>query len=361
MDAPSPQAQLDFLQNLQRLLGEGTFTATYKYALLLALADVCVERGEDTAATFQVQTAWLAEKFIAYYWRQARPYAGALVSSATSASSPDALLRQNTGQSAVVLTTLKALVDQGRSLADLQRSHSEWSRLVSRVAKVVQEMPLWRLQVIGNQPMEFLYRRLGTGTSIGLEPGVMFCFRHFHGLVTDLVRGAWVRYIRRQNQNVLGSPSDLDQFLFGSERAPLAVYLPILREVQEARCFYCQREVKASDERAHVDHFVPWSRYPVDLGHNFVLAHSSCNLAKADHLAAAEHLAKWSERNQTAGAFLNERFAQAKIVHDEKSSHRITRWAYQQAAAVRAMTWIKGAQLEPLEGDWSVSIGAGEI
>ncbi len=66
MDAPSPQAQLDFLQNLQRLLGEGTFTATYKYALLLALADVCVERGEDTAATFQVQTAWLAEKFVAY-------------------------------------------------------------------------------------------------------------------------------------------------------------------------------------------------------------------------------------------------------------------------------------------------------
>ncbi len=359
MDAPSPQAQLDFLQNLQRLLGEGTFTATYKYALLLALADVCVERGEDTAATFQVQTAWLAEKFIAYYWRQARPYAGSLVSSSTVSSS-DALLRQNTGQSAVVLTTLKALVDQGVSLADLQRSRSEWTRMVNKVAKVVREMPLWRLQVIGNQPLEFLYRRAGTGTSVELEPGVMFCFRHFHGLVTDLVRGAWVRYIRRQNQDVLGSPSDLDQFLFGSERAPLAVYLPILREVQEARCFYCQREVKAGDERAHVDHFVPWSRYPVDLGHNFVLAHGSCNLAKADYLAASEHLARWAERNRTAGPFLGQRFTEAKIVHDEEGSRCIVRWAYQQASAVRAMTWIKGDRLEPLPGNWAGALKNGE-
>ncbi len=325
---------------------------------MLALADVCVERGEDTTAAFQVQTVWLAEKFIAYYWRQARPYVGSLVSSATSVPSTDALLRQNTGQSAVVLTTLKALVDQRRSLADLQRSRSEWTLLVSKVAKVIQEMPLWRLQVIGNKPLEFLYRRGNSRVSIELEPGVMFCFRHFHGLVTNLVRGAWVRYIRRQNQNVLGSLSDLDQFLFGTERAPLAVYLPILREVQEAHCFYCQREVKVSDERAHVDHFVPWSRYPVDLGHNFVLAHGSCNLAKADYLAATEHLARWSERNRTAGVFLNERFDEAKIVHDKENSRRITRWAYQQAATMRAMTWLKRDRLELLSGDWLALIDA---
>ena len=57
MDEPTPQAQLDFLQNIQRLLEEGTFTATYKFALLLALADLCVERGTDTGAAFPVQTA----------------------------------------------------------------------------------------------------------------------------------------------------------------------------------------------------------------------------------------------------------------------------------------------------------------
>lgn len=32
---------------LQRLLHEGLFAATYKYALLLVIADVCVEQGDD--------------------------------------------------------------------------------------------------------------------------------------------------------------------------------------------------------------------------------------------------------------------------------------------------------------------------
>ena len=262
------------------------------------------------------------------------------------------MLRQNTGQPAAVLTALNALSNEGWSLPDVQRSNKHWPRIVEKVRRVVREMPLWKLQVIGQSPEEFLYRHGGSGESIELEPGVMFCFRRFHGLVTDLVRGAWVRYVRCHNQDLLGSPSDLDQFPFGSERVSLAAHLPILREVQAARCFYCGREVRAVDEQAHIDHFVPWSRYQVDLGHNFVLAHGRCNLAKADHLAATEHLARWVERNQIADGVLVERFTQAKIVHDLGASRQVTRWAYGHAASVGAPTWIKGAQLEPLSGDW---------
>jgi hypothetical protein len=55
--------------------------------------------------------------------------------------------------------------------------------------------------------------------SIELKPGVMFCMRRFHELITDFVRGAWLRYVRRFNGQVLGAPIDLDQFLFGAERA----------------------------------------------------------------------------------------------------------------------------------------------
>jgi len=44
---PEPEEQVQFLFKLQRLLSEGTFTATYKYALLLSLADLAVERGND--------------------------------------------------------------------------------------------------------------------------------------------------------------------------------------------------------------------------------------------------------------------------------------------------------------------------
>ena len=154
-------------------------------------------------------------------------------------------------------------------------------------------MPLWKLQTLGRGTLEFLYENRVLGDCIELKPGIMFCFRRFHELMTDLVRGAWVRYVRRFNQQILGTQSDLDEFLFGTQRASLENYLPILREVQQARCLYCEREVQVG--AAHVDHFIPWARYLVDLGHNFVLAHNSCNSAKAEHLAALVHLHRWME------------------------------------------------------------------
>ena len=70
---PSADEQLTFLTNFQRLLAEGQFVATYKYALLLALADLAVEDGNDTAE-MPIQTRRIAEKFIELYWRQAVPY-----------------------------------------------------------------------------------------------------------------------------------------------------------------------------------------------------------------------------------------------------------------------------------------------
>jgi hypothetical protein len=42
---PSSDEQIQFLVKLQRLLDEGLFVASYKFALLLALADLSIEAG----------------------------------------------------------------------------------------------------------------------------------------------------------------------------------------------------------------------------------------------------------------------------------------------------------------------------
>ena len=63
-----------FLTNLQRLLAEGKFTVTYKYALLLALADIAVEMGDDSDQSLTVSSREIGDKFIHYYWRQVVPY-----------------------------------------------------------------------------------------------------------------------------------------------------------------------------------------------------------------------------------------------------------------------------------------------
>jgi hypothetical protein len=141
-----------------------------------------------------------------------------------------------------------------------------------------------------------------------------------------MVRGAWSRYVRRFNAGALGDRTDLNEFLFGSERANLAEVKPILEDFQSGECFYCHRALK--DEKAHVDHFIPWSRYPVDLGHNFVLAHATCNGKKSDRLASAEHLEAWVDYQNRNSKSLATEFDRSGILNDFTSSLRIVDWAY---------------------------------
>jgi hypothetical protein len=66
---PTADEQIRFLVNLQRLLVESLFVATYKFALLLSLADLAVEKGDDTGNPLSIATEEVAEKFVRCYWR----------------------------------------------------------------------------------------------------------------------------------------------------------------------------------------------------------------------------------------------------------------------------------------------------
>jgi 5-methylcytosine-specific restriction endonuclease McrA len=94
---------------------------------------------------------------------------------------------------------------------------------------------------------------------------------------------------------MIGESADLHEFLFGAKRATLLPLQGPLRELQKSLCFYCQQQMR----QAEVDHFVPWALYPLDLGHNFVLAHRECNAAKRDLLASEEHLSSWMDIGRT--------------------------------------------------------------
>jgi hypothetical protein len=47
-------SKIRFLVSLQRLLDEGLFVASYKFALLLALADLSIEAGDDSGAALPI-------------------------------------------------------------------------------------------------------------------------------------------------------------------------------------------------------------------------------------------------------------------------------------------------------------------
>jgi len=338
---PTPETQVAFLQNLQRILDEGSFVATYKFALIHALADLAVERGDDSGKPLALPTRDIAERFVHLYWRQVVPFPGA---------DREGLLNQNTGrQAAIVNRVAEARVRYGDSVGGAMNDPAGWRRLVRDVDRVVRVMPLWRLQLVGGQVEEVLYRQNEGAHEITLRPGVAACFRAFHPLVLDLVEGAWSHFIRRTNARVLGEHADLRDFLFGSERGSLAPLRPILAEAQKGRCFYCDRTIRGTPD---VDHFIPWWRYPTDLGHNFVLAHGACNRRKSDHLAAEPHLAHWVERNRTLGDMLSAQFDEKKIRHDLGASNEIARWAYGQVAGRGGQVWVYGSVLEALGGGW---------
>ncbi len=236
-----------------------------------------------------------------------------------------------------------------------QTAVDRWLSLVAEVDQVIRTMPLWKLQTVGEERLDFLYENLDRGTRITLKPGVAYCFRTFYELLRDLIEGAWLRFVQRHNANNLGSVTDLGAFLFGKERASLDAYRDILFDVQRGTCLYCRKPLP---KQTHVDHFIPWSRYPADLGHNFVLAHERCNGDKSDSVAAENHLSSWVERNHSHERQLNERFTEAALPFEMASTIQIAKWVYGQTEKAHGQVWVEKRILKPLGRDWIQSFVA---
>src|SRR5262249_41870659 len=175
--APTPEEQVLFLRNVQRLLAEGLFVASYKFALIHALADLTVLKGDDSGSPLVLTTKEIAAKFVELYWRQCRPFQ-------VGGSASGLTLQQNTGkQAAIISQIVESQAKCGASMFQLKQMASDrWSELVTEVDQVVRKMPPWKLQTVGKEPLDFLYENLKRGNRITLKPGVAYCLRAFYEL-----------------------------------------------------------------------------------------------------------------------------------------------------------------------------------
>ena len=208
--APSHADQIVFLTRVQKVLDEGQFVATYKFALLIALIDIAIERGDDSGAPLDVELAWLAEKFIELYWNHSKPFGGAVLS-------------QNKGSNIAVLKRIQALQARTMSLAEARRA-PQWRPTLRGIGQIIQAMPLFRLQLLrGDQRLPFLYEEQLVSGTIRLKPGVVYCLRKFSTLIGALARNGWLREVRDNPRNAyaMGVTQSLETFLFGDERVPL--------------------------------------------------------------------------------------------------------------------------------------------
>lgn len=338
---PPAEAQLTFLAKLQRLFAEGDFTATYKFALLITLADLAVEQGSDDGGPFTISIRDIAVRFIALYWHHVAPFREQEIAGVP------VILSQNNGAQAAVLSAISEFrARTGVSAFRQAAGELRYTALVGKVAAVVSAQPVNYLQNFGGVTDPFLYERAGPGR-LTLKTGVSFCLRRFYPLVQQLARNHWVSHIKsnRRNLQLLGEGADLESFLFCTSRQSLAVLGSQLRKLDGARCFYCGSALVDHD----VDHFVPFSMYPRDLASNFVLAHQGCNRSKSDSLAAKGHLERWLERLKTRAPELREIGEMAGIPDEQDTVLRVAAWGYGSALKAGGRAWRAPSLFEALD------------
>lgn len=310
------RSALGLAERLSQLLDRGGFSATYKYAVLVALMDLCLEHTSRAGLPPDVLTTrQLAEKVIELYWPHCAPYGSA-----------GAVLRQSRGGDAKPALIVRHIVEF-RERVDPRRERSLslakaralaeppglYEDLVRKVEWTLIEMPIQRLQIIGQEEDRFLYqyyfdKRTSRGrveryqrgepgtfdNRIALQPGVSAALVALSGVLRPLIHRHWAMMVA--SMNGLTKEFELESFLFGSERISLVPVRRGLLDLQGGRCFYCEKSIP-SEQACHVDHFVPWSRHADNSIDNLVAAHNACNGKKSDFLAAAEHVEKWRGRS----------------------------------------------------------------
>jgi 5-methylcytosine-specific restriction endonuclease McrA len=338
---PTPEQQLEFLQQIQHLFEDGDFVATYKFSLLMALAEIAVERGSDDGQPLSIPMSLIGEKFAELYWPQTLPYASG------AKGTQAAVLAQSQGAQAAVVNALVELRQAGANNLARAKSHPAWPDALGTISRVVRQMPVQYLQNVGGKFTAFLYDYPPPRGLLVLKPGVAANLRTFHGLIQQLSRVHWMDHVRsnRLNVPIIGSADDLEHFMFGTSRQGLRVAADVLGKMQSGKCFYCGDPIRSG---ADVDHFIPWSRYPRDLAHNFVLAHGGCNRRKSDFLAAQMHLEHWMERNLRQGEELGGRMTEVGFVSNEACSVTVARWAYEQAMGNGGVGWVRNRETEAI-------------
>jgi len=297
-----------FGERLLAVIDEGRKTATYKLATLLAIIDSCAEGASPSGQAPQtIPTRKIAHHVARLYWPQVRPF----VPPPGVVPKVEPLdLRQITNKSATVIEVLRRASKSLPLVASWDRATSLLpagvvQEVLDKVEHTVARYPLVRLQTIDNVAQCFIYdidwdegvtqAELAAcgGARIRLRPGAGDHLVRLAPLVRPLVELHWVRMVARLNDLGL-MEEDLHRHLFGAERVPFPADLRRgLLEVQRGDCFYCRGRVTSSPT---VDHFVPWSRWPNDAVENLVIAHSSCNSHKSDHVAGPVPLRRWVQR-----------------------------------------------------------------
>ena len=256
VDESNQRGAIGFAEKVLELIDEGRYTATYKYALLLALMDVCLEHTQSTGDAPQaVTTRQLADKLIELYWPHTLPFVG---------SSQATVLKQNTTGQAEIISAIVRFRERHAPDPSVPRWESRirapaaYERLARLVEWKLIEMPLPRLQTMGQSHRPFVYEicwdqrvvqrevtayQRGAASAfdnrVMLKPGVGEYFLQLSGLLRPLIQRRWASMVAQLNRL---EESQLETFLFGADRTRTVKIRSGLWESRSAGASIAMRE-----------------------------------------------------------------------------------------------------------------------
>jgi hypothetical protein len=351
-----------FGERVLELLDHAAVVTTYKYAVLLALMDLCIE-GKQRRGCLpdSVTTRQLAVRVVELYWRQTGKFGRSD-------------LPYVAGRQATIIGAIRRfrseLPDPSAPLPRaIAQSRGRYLRMLDQVEWTLIHMPLPRLQTLRGQPERLLFeirwdetvrrsvvsqyqRQFATrketraaaveatgefDNQVRLLPLVGDHLVALNALLRPLIQRAWVGMVAQLNGL---EESRLERFLFGTDRKALGVVRSPLSKLQDGKCFYCRNRI---DDKSEVDHFVPWVRYADDGIENLVLSHTHCNNAKRDFLAARVHVSNWLDRNAAHSTALAELAGTCGLESHPEDTLGVARGIYFHIAPGSRL-WLTGRQ-----------------
>lgn len=157
--ADSEFSAISFAERVLILLDQGSFTSTYKYAVLLGLMDLTLEHTSRSGLLpTTITTRQLAEKITEIYWTHTNQY--------ELEESPPVNILQNKGRPGVQASIINDINDFKNTSGVGQHApyyaskkvyRERFERLLDRVERTLITMPLPKLQRMGGHYKPFIY------------------------------------------------------------------------------------------------------------------------------------------------------------------------------------------------------------
>ncbi len=275
-----------YLLTINIILDQGSFTTSYKFALLRALADCA--KGTDLEINLRnrnnIPLDWLAEKFVEYYW--------------------DLEMSYKIKEKNYVMKEIKKVCDrlhqnQGATLRNFKEQfHDEYNRLLARVrAKAFKDV----IRRLHNKVPDEMCSKLFTYDDLGEErlgdeifistQAKEFLISH-HAVIRNLSLGSWVKF----TEKTTNSPRLYKKISGETPRESLNGFYTFLEnDRHQNSCFYCHIELLTGQYAC--DHVIPWSFILEDKAWNLVMCCSTCNSQKSDKIPPIDYIEELEIQN----------------------------------------------------------------